>query len=73
MKVLFVFLKGKENAVDCVFSFLTSRRLEEAARLAFDTGDVRLSILIAQLGGSEQTRTLFRQQMSQWRESKVPA
>ncbi|XP_026697077.1 nuclear pore complex protein Nup98-Nup96 [Athene cunicularia] len=54
------------NHVEAVFSCLTGKRIGEACRLAQQSGDHRLALLLAQLAGSQPLRDLLTMQLVDW-------
>uniref|UniRef100_A0A493TZD5 Nuclear pore complex protein Nup98-Nup96 n=1 Tax=Anas platyrhynchos platyrhynchos TaxID=8840 RepID=A0A493TZD5_ANAPP len=61
-----VSLSRHDNHVEAVFSFLTGRRIGEACRLAQQSGDHRLALLLSQLAGSQPLRDLLTMQLVDW-------
>ncbi|NXK46486.1 NUP98 protein, partial [Chauna torquata] len=61
-----VSLSRHDNHVEAVFSCLTGRRIGEACRLAQQSGDHRLALLLSQLAGSQPIRDLLTMQLVDW-------
>ncbi|XP_036603753.1 nuclear pore complex protein Nup98-Nup96 isoform X1 [Trichosurus vulpecula] len=61
-----VALSRQDNPVEAVFSYLTGKRISEACRLAQQSGDHRLALLLSQLGGSQPVRELLTMQLVDW-------
>uniref|UniRef100_A0A8C0F127 Nuclear pore complex protein Nup98-Nup96 n=1 Tax=Bubo bubo TaxID=30461 RepID=A0A8C0F127_BUBBB len=61
-----VSLSRHGNHVEAVFSCLTGKRIGEACRLAQQSGDHRLALLLAQLAGSQPLRDLLTMQLVDW-------
>ncbi|KAM9247527.1 nuclear pore complex protein Nup98-Nup96 isoform 3-T3 [Leptosomus discolor] len=61
-----VSLSRHGNHVEAVFSCLTGRRIGEACRLAQQSGDHRLALLLSQLAGSQPVRDLLTMQLVDW-------
>ncbi|XP_040390705.1 nuclear pore complex protein Nup98-Nup96 isoform X1 [Cygnus olor] len=61
-----VSLSRHDSHVEAVFSFLTGRRIGEACRLAQQSGDHRLALLLSQLAGSQPLRDLLTMQLVDW-------
>ncbi|XP_060682361.1 nuclear pore complex protein Nup98-Nup96 isoform X1 [Hemiscyllium ocellatum] len=57
--------------VDGVFSYLTGKRISEACKLAQQSGDHRLALLLAQAAGSQQVRELLNLQLADWNQMKA--
>uniref|UniRef100_A0A8V5GP24 Nuclear pore complex protein Nup98-Nup96 n=1 Tax=Melopsittacus undulatus TaxID=13146 RepID=A0A8V5GP24_MELUD len=54
------------SPVEAVFSCLTGRRIGEACRLAQQSDDHRLALLLSQLAGSQPVRDLLTMQLVDW-------
>ncbi|XP_030328960.1 nuclear pore complex protein Nup98-Nup96 [Strigops habroptila] len=54
------------NPVEAVFSCLTGKRIGEACRLAQQSDDHRLALLLSQLAGSQPVRDLLTMQLVDW-------
>ena len=66
------FNKSKDNYLNSIFSMLTANRVLEACRLAADSHDYRLAMLLAQSsGGSGMFRDMIRKQIREWMASGV--
>ncbi|NXA43427.1 NUP98 protein, partial [Eudromia elegans] len=61
-----VSLSRHGSHVDAVFSCLTGRRIGEACKLAQQSGDHRLALLLSQLAGSQPIRDLLTMQLVDW-------
>ncbi|NWS76773.1 NUP98 protein, partial [Crotophaga sulcirostris] len=61
-----VSLSRHSNHVEAVFSCLTGKRIGEACRLAQQSGDHRLALLLSQLAGSQPVRDLLAMQLVDW-------
>ncbi|XP_062423496.1 nuclear pore complex protein Nup98-Nup96 isoform X5 [Rhea pennata] len=61
-----VSLSRHDNHVEAVFSCLTGKRISEACRLAQQSGDHRLALLLSQLAGSQPIRDLLTMQLVDW-------
>ncbi|KAM6342136.1 nuclear pore complex protein Nup98-Nup96 isoform 2-T3 [Podargus strigoides] len=61
-----VSLSQRDNHIEAVFSCLTGKRIGEACRLAQQSGDHRLALLLAQLTGSQPVRDLLTMQLVDW-------
>ncbi|NXX51457.1 NUP98 protein, partial [Tricholaema leucomelas] len=59
--------------LDSVFSYLTGRRVGEACRLAQQSGDHRLALLLSQLAGSQPVRDLLTMQLVDWHRLQADA
>ncbi|XP_078078802.1 nuclear pore complex protein Nup98-Nup96 isoform X2 [Mustelus asterias] len=55
-----------KSHVDAVFSYLTGKRISEACKLAQQSGDHRLALLLAQAAGGHQVRELLSMQLADW-------
>ncbi len=66
------FNKSKDNHLSSIFSMLTANRVLDACRLAADSRDYRLAMLLAQAsGGSATFRDMVRKQIREWMTSGV--
>ncbi len=66
------FNKCKDSHLNSIFSLLTANRLLDACRLAADSHDYRLAMLLAQTsGGSQIFRDMIRKQIKEWMASGV--
>ncbi|KAM9299927.1 nuclear pore complex protein Nup98-Nup96 isoform 5-T5 [Morus bassanus] len=61
-----VSLSRHGNHIEAVFSCLTGKRIGEACRLAQQSGDHRLALLLSQLAGSQPIRDLLTMQLVDW-------
>ncbi|XP_065279525.1 nuclear pore complex protein Nup98-Nup96 [Emys orbicularis] len=61
-----VSLSQHENHIEAMFSYLTGKRISEACRVAQQSGDHRLALLLSQLVGSQQVRELLTMQLVDW-------
>ncbi|XP_068276497.1 nuclear pore complex protein Nup98-Nup96 isoform X2 [Nyctibius grandis] len=61
-----VSLSRHGNHVEAVFSCLTGKRIGEACKLAQQSGDHRLALLLSQLAGSQPVRDLLTMQLVDW-------
>ncbi|NXD18032.1 NUP98 protein, partial [Nothocercus nigrocapillus] len=61
-----VSLSRHDSHVDAVFSCLTGKRIGEACKLAQQSGDHRLALLLSQLAGSQPIRDLLTMQLVDW-------
>ncbi|NXI48323.1 NUP98 protein, partial [Galbula dea] len=61
-----VSLSQHGHHIGAVFSCLTGKRIGEACRLAQDSGDHRLALLLSQLAGSQPVRDLLTMQLVDW-------
>uniref|UniRef100_A0A8C0AVJ2 Nuclear pore complex protein Nup98-Nup96 n=1 Tax=Buteo japonicus TaxID=224669 RepID=A0A8C0AVJ2_9AVES len=61
-----VSLSRHSNHIEAVFSCLTGKRIGEACRLAQQSGDHRLALLLSQLAGSQPIRDLLTMQLVDW-------
>ncbi|XP_006032139.1 nuclear pore complex protein Nup98-Nup96 isoform X2 [Alligator sinensis] len=61
-----VSLSRHDNHIEAVFSYLTGKRISEACRLAQQSGDYRLALLLSQLVGSQEVRELLTMQLVDW-------
>ncbi|XP_030055686.1 nuclear pore complex protein Nup98-Nup96 isoform X2 [Microcaecilia unicolor] len=55
-----------ESHTEAVFSYLTGARISEACRLAQQSGDHRLALLLSQQMGSQQVKDLLAMQLVDW-------
>ncbi|XP_078401075.1 nuclear pore complex protein Nup98-Nup96 isoform X1 [Cetorhinus maximus] len=55
-----------KSPVEAVFSYLTGKRISEACRLAQQSGDHRLALLLAQAAGGHEVRELLSMQLADW-------
>nr|XP_033803270.1 nuclear pore complex protein Nup98-Nup96 isoform X3 [Geotrypetes seraphini] len=55
-----------ESHIEAVFSYLTGGRISEACRLAQQSGDHRLALLLSQQIGSQQVKDLLAMQLVDW-------
>ncbi|KAF8377249.1 hypothetical protein HHK36_030624 [Tetracentron sinense] len=58
---------NESNVLEHIFLLLTGRQLDTAVELAASRGDVRLSCLLSQAGGSTVNRTDVARQLDLWR------
>ncbi|XP_067113030.1 nuclear pore complex protein Nup98-Nup96 isoform X1 [Osmerus mordax] len=56
----------KGGHVEAIFSYLTGKRVSEACRLAQESGDHRLALLLSQAVGSQGCRELLALQLTDW-------
>ncbi|NXD87632.1 NUP98 protein, partial [Halcyon senegalensis] len=61
-----VSLSQHSHHIEAVFSCLTGKRIGEACRLAQQSGDHRLALLLSQLAGSQPVRDLLIMQLVDW-------
>ncbi|XP_038674987.1 nuclear pore complex protein Nup98-Nup96 isoform X3 [Scyliorhinus canicula] len=61
-----VAISRHKSHVDAVFSYLTGQRISEACKLAQQSGDHRLALLLAQAAGGHQVRELLGIQLTDW-------
>ncbi|XP_067841675.1 nuclear pore complex protein Nup98-Nup96 isoform X2 [Heptranchias perlo] len=61
-----VAMSRHKSHVDGVFSYLTGKRISEACKLAQQSGDHRLALLLAQAAGGHQVRELLSIQLADW-------
>uniref|UniRef100_A0A7M4FMH4 Nuclear pore complex protein Nup98-Nup96 n=1 Tax=Crocodylus porosus TaxID=8502 RepID=A0A7M4FMH4_CROPO len=61
-----VSLSRHDNHIEAVFSYLTGKRISKACRLAQESGDYRLALLLSQLAGSQEVRELLTMQLVDW-------
>ncbi|XP_063162102.1 nuclear pore complex protein Nup98-Nup96 [Candoia aspera] len=61
-----VSLSQNDNPAEAVFSYLTGKQIGNACRLAQQSGDHRLSLLLSQLAGSQEVRELLALQLADW-------
>ncbi|XP_070799158.1 nuclear pore complex protein Nup98-Nup96 isoform X2 [Pituophis catenifer annectens] len=61
-----VSLRQNDNPAEAVFSYLTGKQIGNACRLAQQSGDLRLSLLLSQLVGSQEVRELLALQLADW-------
>uniref|UniRef100_A0A803SQP7 Nuclear pore complex protein Nup98-Nup96 n=1 Tax=Anolis carolinensis TaxID=28377 RepID=A0A803SQP7_ANOCA len=61
-----VSLSQNSNPPEAVFSLLTGKQIKEACRLAQNSGDHRLALLLSQLVGSQEVRELLALQLADW-------
>ncbi|NXC48597.1 NUP98 protein, partial [Penelope pileata] len=61
-----VSLSQHHNPMEAVFSCLTGKRIGEACRLAQQSGNHRLALLLSQLAGSQPSRDLLTMQLVDW-------
>ncbi|KAK9402698.1 nuclear pore complex protein Nup98-Nup96 [Crotalus adamanteus] len=61
-----VSLSQNDNPAEAVFSYLTGKQISQACRLAQQSGDLRLSLLLSQLAGSQEVRELLALQLADW-------
>lgn len=54
-----------------LLNLLTAHKVNEACELAFDNGDMNLSLLLAQTGGGKVVRALVAKQLQSWRETEA--
>lgn len=59
------------NSAAVVFALLTGHQIERACQSALSNGDIRLSTLLAQIGGDEDFRADVDLQLAKWREYRV--
>ncbi|XP_069748351.1 nuclear pore complex protein Nup98-Nup96 isoform X2 [Narcine bancroftii] len=55
-----------KSHVDAVFSYLSGKRISEACKLAQQSGDHRMALLLAQACGSLPVRELLSRQLADW-------
>ncbi|NXF89899.1 NUP98 protein, partial [Eubucco bourcierii] len=68
-----VSLAHHSHHLDSVFSYLTGKRVGEACRLAQQSGDHRLALLLSQLAGSQPVRDLLTMQLVDWHRLQADA
>ncbi|XP_044274493.1 nuclear pore complex protein Nup98-Nup96 isoform X2 [Varanus komodoensis] len=68
-----VALSQKDSAAEAVFSCLTGKQISEACRLAQESGDHRLALLLSQLAGSQEVRELLALQLTDWQQLQADA
>ncbi|XP_066475536.1 nuclear pore complex protein Nup98-Nup96 [Tiliqua scincoides] len=61
-----VSLSRQDHPAEAVFSYLTGKQIGDACRLAQQSGDHRLALLLSQLGGSQEVRELLAMQLVDW-------
>ncbi|XP_041088599.1 nuclear pore complex protein Nup98-Nup96 isoform X1 [Polyodon spathula] len=61
-----VALSQHKSHVEAIFSYLTGNRISEACRLAQQSGEHRLSLLLSQASGSQHIRELLSMQLVDW-------
>uniref|UniRef100_A0A8C4RUE3 Nuclear pore complex protein Nup98-Nup96 n=1 Tax=Erpetoichthys calabaricus TaxID=27687 RepID=A0A8C4RUE3_ERPCA len=61
-----VALSKKENHLDAIYSYLTGNHISEACKLAQQSVDHRLSLLLSQAAGSQGIRELLSMQLVDW-------
>ncbi|XP_058041234.1 nuclear pore complex protein Nup98-Nup96-like isoform X2 [Ahaetulla prasina] len=61
-----VSLRQNDSPAEAVFSYLTGKQIGNACRLAQQSGDLRLSLLLSQLVGSQEVRELLALQLADW-------
>lgn len=54
-----------------LLNLLTAHKVNEACELAFNNGDMNLSLLLAQTGGGKVVRALVAKQLQSWRETEA--
>lgn len=54
-----------------LLNLLTAHKVNEACELAFNSGDMNLSLLLAQTGGGKVVRALVAKQLQSWRETEA--
>lgn len=54
-----------------LLNLLTAHKVNEACELAFNNGDMNLSLLLAQTGGGNVVRALIAKQLQSWRETEA--
>lgn len=54
-----------------LLNLLTAHKVNEACELAFNNGDMNLSLLMAQMGGGKVVRALVAKQLQSWRETEA--
>ncbi|XP_062983422.1 nuclear pore complex protein Nup98-Nup96 isoform X2 [Elgaria multicarinata webbii] len=68
-----VSLSQNDNPAEAVFSYLTGKQIGEACRLAQQSGDHRLALLLSQLVGSQEVRELLALQLADWQQLQADA
>ncbi|XP_070605466.1 nuclear pore complex protein Nup98-Nup96-like isoform X1 [Erythrolamprus reginae] len=63
-----VSLQQNDNPAEAVFSYLSGKQIGNACRLAQQSGDLRLSLLLSQLVGSQEARELLALQLTDWQQ-----
>lgn len=58
------------NYLQRLLKLLTAHKVNEACELAFNKGDLNLSLLLAQAGGSNVVRALVAKQLQSWHETE---
>uniref|UniRef100_A0A670Z476 Nuclear pore complex protein Nup98-Nup96 n=1 Tax=Pseudonaja textilis TaxID=8673 RepID=A0A670Z476_PSETE len=61
-----VALRQNDAPAEAVFSYLTGKQISNACHLAQQSGDLRLSLLLSQLVGSQEVRELLALQLADW-------
>lgn len=59
------------NYLQHLLELLTGHKVNEACELAFNNGDLNLSLLLAESGGSNVVRALVAKQLQSWRETEA--
>lgn len=59
------------NYLQHLLELLTAHKVNEACELAFNNGDLNLSLLLAQSGGGIVVRALVSKQLQSWRETEA--
>lgn len=66
-------LRGGDHAENDIFTLLTGHQVTRACALALQTGNVRLSTLLAQAGGDREACDDVARQLQQWRDERTDA
>lgn len=63
--------ESQGNYLKNLLKLLTAHKVNEACELAFNNGDMNLSLLLAQTGGGNVVRALVAKQLQSWRETEA--
>lgn len=63
--------KSQGEYLQNLLNLLTAHKVSEACDLAFNNGDMNLSLLLAQTGGGNVVRALIAKQLQSWRETEA--
>ncbi|KAJ7320252.1 hypothetical protein JRQ81_019763 [Phrynocephalus forsythii] len=68
-----VSLSQNDSPAEAIFSYLTGKQIGQACRLAQQSGDHRLALLLSQLVGSQEVRELVAVQLADWHQLQADA
>ena len=67
----FLMEEEREVKLQTILTYLVSNRISEAAKHAFDSNFINLSLLISQINSSEEFRVLMRSQLQKWIQFRI--